>query len=249
MSYATTKTLRISKIIFVMILFQMTIVATNNQKSASGSLPIVLYPGESFSWVIDNISIGTNVWINSTLWFTIANWHANISDEITYSVSDIIQINEKDYTKGSLTIGNLSLTTNDHAIGTNIALSYYPWVGGLISLESDWMTVGDVSPFNTNANITIDTDSTATILGSEVNTIKFKLNDSLQQTELVYEAVTGILVSGKTSAFGFSLELHLSSSSIPLPTVTAGLPQPGLICFLVSLSLLTFTLNIKRKRS
>ena len=124
MTYVSKKTLKVSKIIFVIILLQMVIVETNNQKSASGSLPVVFYPGESFSWVIDDISIGNNVWINSTLWFTIANWHANISDEITYDVSDIIQIENKDYTKGSLNIRNLSLTTNDHAIGTNIAISY-----------------------------------------------------------------------------------------------------------------------------
>lgn len=249
MSYISKKTLRISKIIVVITLLQMVIVATNNQKSALGSLPATSYSDQSFSWVIDDISIGSNVWINSTLWFTIANWHANIGDEITYNISDVFQIENKDYTKGSLNIGNLSLTTNDHAIGTNLALSYYPWVGGLISLEKDWMTLGDVTPFSTNTNITIDTDSKATILEKEVNTVKFKLNDSSQQTELVYEAETGILVSGKTSAFGFNLEIHLSSSSIPLPSITPGIPQPGLICFLVSISLLTFTLNIKRKRS
>lgn len=249
MSYIPKKTLRISKIIFVIILLQMIIIGTNNQKTTSGSLPVALYPEENFSWEINEISIGTNVWINSTLWFTIANWHANIGDEITYNVSDIIQVENKDYTKGSLNIGNLSLTTNDHAIGTNLALSYYPWVGGLISLEKDWMTLGNVTPFSTNANITIDTNSKATILEKEVNTVKFKLNDSSQQTELVYEAETGILVSGKTSAFGFNLEIHLSSSSIPLPSITPSIPLPALICFLVTLSLLTFTLNIKRKRS
>ncbi len=227
----------------------MTFGLTNNQKFASGSLPVVLYPGESFSWVIDDISTGTNIWINSTLWFTIANWHANINDEISYNVNDVIQIENKDYTKGSLNMGNLSLATNDHAIGTNLAFSYYPWVGGLISLEKDWMTLGEVTPFSANVNITIDTDSKATILGKEVSTVKFKLNDSSQQTELVYEIETGVLVFGKTSAFGFNLEIHLSSSSIPLPSITPSVPQPGLICFLVSISLLTLTLKINRRRS
>jgi len=251
MTYVSKKTLRISKIIFVIILLQMFVVVTNNQKSASGSLPVVFYPGESFSWVIDDISIGVNTWINwtSTEWPTIGNWYANVSDEITYSVSDIIQIENKDYTKGSLNIGNLSLITNDYSISTNMILSYYPWIGGLISLERDWMTMGEVAPFSTNANITIDTDSTATILGKEVKTITFMQNDSSQQTELVYEAETGILVSGKTNFDPFKLELHLSSSSIPLPTITLGLPQTGLISFLAPLSLLTFTLTIKRKRS
>jgi len=43
MTYVSKKTLRISKIIFVIILLQMFVVVTNNQKSDLGSLPVVFY--------------------------------------------------------------------------------------------------------------------------------------------------------------------------------------------------------------
>ena len=225
------------------------LVASSTQtKVTTSRIGSGLYEGQNFKWTIEDISEGTNYWINSTLWFTIAKWHAESQSEVTYTVDKVIEIEGNDYTKGNFKIGNLTLSANDHAIGTNLAFSYYPWVGGIISLESDWSSLAEAAPFGIGTNTSIDTETTMTIMGKEVNTVTITVDDTLQQTELIYEEITGILVFANTTSFGFHLEMRLNSSSIPLPSVTAVLGYTGSVCLLVGMSILTASFNIYRKK-
>ena len=224
------------------------VVSGTQMKVTTSRIGSGLYEEQDFKWTIEDISEGTNYWINSTTWSTIAKWHAENASEITYTVDKVIEIEGNDYTKGSFKIGNLTLTTNDHAIGTNLALSYYPWIGGIISLESDWSSLSEGAPFGAGTNTSIDTETTMTILGKEVDTVTITVDDTLQQTELIYEEVTGILVYANTSTFGFHIKMRLNSSSIPLPSVTAGLGYSSAVCFLMVISILAWSFNIYQKK-
>lgn len=216
--------------------------------SANGYLPVEFYPGESFTWEIDDINDGTNMWWNSTDWSLTAIWQAEVSDEINFDITDFIEKDSKNYLVGNLDIGNLSITTDDYDNGFNLALSANPWYGGLISLEQDWSVLTTQSPF-TGENTSVHLNHKTTILGLEINTVKIIYSDAFQTSELLYEMSTGILISANTTAGMFSIQMHLTSSSIPLPTVSAGLPQPGVICFLFSVTFLTIFSNVKSKRS
>ncbi|MHA1556723.1 MAG: hypothetical protein ACTSPM_07280 [Candidatus Heimdallarchaeota archaeon] len=248
MTYVSKKTLRISKIIFVIILLQMIVVVTNSQKSASGSLPVVFYPGESFTWEIDDINDGTNMWWNSTDWSLTAIWHAEVGDEVSFDVTDSLEKDSKNYLVGNLNIGNLSITNNDYDNGFNLALSANPWYGGLISLEQDWSALANQDPFN-GENASIQLNCQANILGLDVNTVRITFNDAFQESELFYESTTGILISANTTVGLYSMQMHLTSTSIPLPTVTGILPLPGIFCFLFSVTFLTLFTKAKKKRS
>ncbi|NHJ03250.1 MAG: hypothetical protein EAX90_00335 [Candidatus Heimdallarchaeota archaeon] len=220
----------ISTLIIVSIISILSIQAN----TVNGRFPVEFYPGENFSWEIDNISDGTNQWINwSSMDFSSAiNWYANNSDILQFTVEDYVEIESKNFLRGSLSMGNLSISTSDYNIGSNLALSTYPWVGGLVSLEEDWETLKTENPFDTDA-ATIQYEQKI-VLGVEINTVIFSYNESFQQTELVYEEVTGILVSVNTTAGLFHLEMHLLSSSVPLPALTSNTSLLGLGCFITS---------------
>ena len=222
-------------------------------KDTQGYLPVEFYPGESFTWEIDGVSEGTNFWWNNTVsddwmdWNLIGEWYAEISDEVSFSVTDSLEKDSKKYLIGNLDIGNLSITTNDYDIGFNLAFSANLWYGGLISLEEDWSSLASQNPFN-EENASIQVNYKTNILGLEVNTIRIAYNDSIQSTVLLYEKSTGILISANTTVLSFSLELHLTSSSIPLPTVTNGLPFPGVSCFISAIITMSIFAKIKRRR-
>ena len=235
-------------IIAVLVILGIIANVTISINNANGYLPVEFYPGESFTWEIDDISNGTNMWWNSTDWSLSAIWQAEVGDEVSFDITDFIEIDSKNYLVGNLNVGNLSITTNDYDNGFNLALSANPWYGGLISLEPDWSIITPQSPFTADNN-SIQLNYKTTILGLEINTVKITYTDAFQTSELLYEISTGILISANTTAGMFSLQMHLTSSSIPLPTVTAGLPQPGIICLLISVTFLVVFSNVKRKRS
>lgn len=224
------KTTLISTLVIVSIITIFSIQAN----IVSGRFPVDFYPGENFSWKIDSISAGTNQWINwSSMDFSSAtNWYANNSDILEFTVEDYIEIESTNFLRGGVSIGNLSISTSDYNIGTNLALSAYPWIGGLVSLEEDWETLKAENPFDTDT-ATIQYNQ-KTILGVEINTVIVSYNESFQQTELVYEEVTGILISANTTVGLFHLEMHLLSSSIPLPALTSNTSLLGLGCFITT---------------
>jgi len=224
------KTTLVSILVIMCIITTLSIQAN----TVSGRFPVEFYPGENFSWKIDNISDGTNQWINwSSMNFSSAiDWYANNSDSLQFTVEDYVEIENKNFLRGSMSMGNLSVSTNDYNIGTNLILSAYPWVGGLVSLEEDWETLKTETPFDTAA-ATIQYDQKI-VLGVEINTVTLSYNESFQQTEVVYEEVTGILISTNTTFGLFHLEMHLLSSSIPLPALTSNTSLLGLGCFITT---------------
>ncbi len=211
----------------------------NNNVSAS--FPGDFYHGENFTWSIDNISEGVNVWYNFTSYDDIANWNATTNGLITYEVTNSKIINEEEYLVGNLNIGNLSLVTDNRDIGINLALSVYPWYGGLISLEDDWDGLATlINTIGTSSIYTVED----VILDPHIEAKKITYNDGFQQSELVYENNTGILMSTNTSAGNFWLQMHLTQSSIPIPSETQSFPVYSAII----ISSISFILVIHRQK-
>ncbi|MBK5113458.1 MAG: hypothetical protein JJE41_07495 [Candidatus Heimdallarchaeota archaeon] len=151
-------------------------------ENVSAKLPKELYYGENFTWIIDNVSTGNIVWYNVSTWGFIANWHANQSNVVSFTVLNSVEIESKEYLTGILDIGNLSVTTHDQDIGFNLGLSAIPWYGGLVSLEPDWGTLTDVAPFN-DVNATILYNDTASVVETVVDTYRITYDDGFQTTE------------------------------------------------------------------
>lgn len=214
-------------------------------ENVSAKLPKGLYYGKNFTWTIDNISAGNNIWLNVSTFGFIANWHANQSNVVSFTALDTIEIENKEYLTGFLDIGNLSIYTNDQYIGFNLILSAYPWYGGLVSLEQNWDDLTDITPFNgSNAQVTYNI--VTNILDREVEAIRINYEEFGQVTELLYESRTGILLSANTTFSSFSLEMQLTYSSIPLPSATNNFPAITITSgFLV---LVVFSIIWRRKR-
>ena len=160
-----------------------------------------------------------------------------------YSVTNSMIINEEEYLVGNLNIGNLSVTTNSTDIGFNLVLSVYPWYGGLISLEDDWD--GLATLINTSGTSIIYTIEDV-ILDPHIEAKKITYNDGFQQSELVYEINTGILMSANTSSGNFWLQMHLTQSSIPIPSETQSFPVYSAIIVL-SISFILVIYRQKKK--
>ncbi|MHA1122032.1 MAG: hypothetical protein ACTSPC_04405 [Candidatus Heimdallarchaeota archaeon] len=215
-------------------------------QNVSAKIATELYYGENFTWIIDNVSAGNNEWYNVSTWGFYANWHANQSYVVGFTVLNSVEIENKEYLTGNLDIGNLSLTTHDQDIGFNLGLAAYPWYGGLVSLELDWDELSDVTPFNgSDAQVTYNI--LTNILGQEVEAIRMNYDDGFQVTELLYEPKTGILLGANTTVGSFSLSMHLTYSSIPLPSATSNFPAITIVSGFLVLSVFSFIWRRKRK--
>lgn len=221
------------------------------QKPVSASnYPIEFYSGEQFIWMIDEAPNSTVEWWNSTSWAFVGKWHATTGDNIEFTIEGNTQINNKSYLVGQFNIGNLTITTNDHDIGTNLVLSVYPWIGGLIYSPQEWSALTTLSPFNEEVGAEISEEQIS-VLDKKIDAVKIAYNDSFQQTELYYEKITGILIRAETIAGQYSLSMHLQSSSIPLPSVTSGLgiKRTDILLFIMVLGSLITLRIIGRKKS
>jgi hypothetical protein len=230
---------RKSKIIcYIVIITTLTFIITNiNKINVNGSFPGEFYEGENFTWVIDSINVGNNLWYNVSTFSFVANWHANVSDEINFSVDGYTSISDEDYLVGDLEIGNLSTKTNNKDIGYNLALSANPWYGSLLSLEFNWETISTITPFN-GPDADIAYDKTIAILGQNINAVKIIYEDDFQESILYYEPITGLLLRANTTSGSFNLNMHLTYSSMPLPNISNGLPFYGMIAIITGLGVL-----------
>ena len=209
-------------------------------EKVSAKLPEELYYGENFTWTINNVSTGNNEWYNVSTFGFYANWHANQSDEFGFTVLNSVEIESKEYLTGILDIGNLSVVTHGQDISFNLGLSAYPWYGGLISLEADWSMLANVEPFSGD-NAHIEYDGKGRVIDTEVDTYRITYDDGFQTTELAYEPRTGLLISANTTSGSFSLSIHLTYSSIPLPAATSNFPTITIISGFLALVVFSIT--------
>jgi hypothetical protein len=205
--------------------------------NVNASFPGEFYEGENFTWVIDSINVGNNLWFNIDPFSFESYWYANISDEINFSVDGYATLNDVDYLIGDLTIGNLSLNRNNKEIGFNLALSADPWYGSLLSIDFNWNTLSEVSPFN-GLDADISYDKVITVLGQKINAVKINCNYDFQESILYYDPITGLLLQANTTSGSYYLDMHLTYSSMPLPSTSDGLPFYGMITVITGLGVM-----------
>jgi len=220
------------------------LISVMNSTRVGATFPAEFYQGEQFTWEIDNISVGNNLWFNVSTFGFVSNWHANNGDMVSFEISDWKEINQQNYLFGDLTIGNLTISTDNQDIAFNLALSAYPWYGGLISLEENWLALDEVTPFDNESIAQITHNKQVTVLGREIAAVEILYDDGFQKSELIYEPTTGALLSTNTSSGAFWLQMHLNYSSIPLPFPTEQSPLIGSVCVVIALGVLT----LKQKR-
>ncbi len=217
-------------------------------ENVSAKLPKELYYGENFAWVINDVSTGNNEWYNVSTFAFYANWHANQSGEIGFTVLNSVEIESKEYLIGILDVGNLSVVTHDQDIAFNLGFSAYPWYGGLISLEQDWMGLEEKAPFNED-QASIEYNTQDRVSDIEIDTYTISFDDGFQTTELEYEPRTGILIAANTTSGLYSLSVHLTYSSIPLPAASSNFPAITIMSGILALIVFSMTWRMKRKKT
>jgi len=148
-------------------------------------------------WTITNVTSETVTW----LWGSGTYWKATAGGEVTFH---ILEIRDGDL-HGIFTIGNMTVYANDTTIGSELVLSIWPWFPGLVS-HLDWTTVDE----NATDAVTgwmegdLEVKTTAT-----TKTYIYRQGPyGNQNTTLIYDAATGILLEGYTEIF-FGRDYHL----------------------------------------
>ncbi|MDH4212871.1 MAG: hypothetical protein OEV85_03025 [Candidatus Thorarchaeota archaeon] len=192
-----------------------------------------------YSTYIDNETVITwNVEkiTNFTMWYTEGGYCAALND----STMEFSASNVDDEVSGTLSIGNVSVATNDTMIALDLTLGVWPdWLPGLIievgqnnintlnetayaaaeRIAGNWMNGTMVSKYE---NITIG-------LRTEECIVFDYLQDSpgTQVTHLAYSLSSGVLVEANTTVtFTSTYLLVVSLSSINNPTIVDLTPPP-----------------------
>ncbi len=155
----------------------------------------------SLKWTITNVTNQVVEWG----WGTGSYWKANKSGPVTFEIA-AIQDNE---VHGQFTIGNLTLLTNDSRIAIELVFSIWfnssIWFPGLVS-HLDWAAV--------------DQEATASVSGWMAGELEIRTSiatktyiyhqgdNGNQNTTLIYDIRTGVLLEAYTEFFFFN-DYHL----------------------------------------
>lgn len=131
-----------------------------------------------------------------------ALWKAQAGQPLTFEIQEIAD-NEL---SGLFTIGNLTLLANDTRIAGELVFSVWPWFPGLVS-HLDWTTVDQdatnaASGYFLNGSLDITTTSTTKTY------VYHQGPFGNQNTTLVYDLFSGVLLSAFTEVFLLS-DYHL----------------------------------------
>jgi len=148
--------------------------------------------GQSHTWKIQYITNKTIAWWDSRGFQ--GNFRANEGDIVIFEINTIA-----DDIEGKFIFGNMTLTlVNDSDIASALTLSIWPWFPGLISHLNWSQVIVEAKAANTGfmqGNLTIVEYTRFILFSYQQN------KTSGQNTTLIYDLNTGILMSGYT-AFG-----------------------------------------------
>ena len=169
-------------------------------------------------------------------------WQTQAGETLTFEIQEIAD----DELYGSFTIGNLTLSANNSRIAAELVFSIWPWFPGLVS-HLDWNTVDQAA---TDA-------ATSYYMNGSLNIRSTALTRSFiyhqgpwgnQNTTLVYDVNSGILLKGYTEFF-FLNDYHLGIEFVNLtqrPTNLTTLLFMGVLGSAVII--LTFGFIISRRQ-
>lgn len=170
-------------------------------------------------------------------------WQAQAGLALTFEIKEIAN----DEIFGVFTIGNLTLLANNSQIAAELVFSIWPWFPGLVS-HLDWNTVDQdatdaATTFFMNGSLDILTTSTTK------SYIYRQGPWGNQNTTLVYDLVSGILLSAYTEFF-FLNDYHLGVDFITLTQTRTSLVTVLFVVILAIVFIITiFCILIIRLRS
>ncbi|GEM_PF-6136376 len=189
---------------------------------------------KTVEWQITNVTSEVVEWGFGSGAF----WQANENQHIVF---DIHQLADAEV-HGIFTIGNLTIPTNDSRIAAEIAFSIWPWFPGLIS-HLTWTTVDQRS-----------TDAASGLLVGELEILTTTTTKSYiyhqaapgnQNTTLIYDKQTGILLEGYTEFF-FLNDYHLGVEYVGVTQVPTSTTYFGVLLTAIFVSLIIAFVVIRR---
>ncbi|MFX0169079.1 MAG: hypothetical protein ACFE89_06910 [Candidatus Hodarchaeota archaeon] len=170
-------------------------------------------------------------------------WHAQAGQSLTFEIQEVTN----DELHGLFTIGNLSLPTNDSRIAAEVVFSIWPWFPGLVS-HLAWDSVDQAATdaaasFYMNGSLDIRTTSTTK------SYIYHQGQWGNQNTTLVYDLNTGILLTGYTEFF-FLNDYHLGIEFISFTQTPTSLTTLVFMAILTTIITITaLYILVKRLRA
>jgi len=164
----------------------------------------------SLRWTITNVTAETTVWV----WGSGNYWKASAGQQIAFQIHEL----REDELHGRFTLGNLTVLANDSLIGSELMLSIWPWFPGLVS-SLNWADVDQKA--NSSATGWMAGVLEIRTTASAKTYIYHQGPTGNQNTTLVYDLQTGILLAGYTEiyfAHDYHLGLQLSEAALfPTP--------------------------------
>lgn len=142
-------------------------------------------------------------------------WQASVGDEIVFEIHAL----RSNDVHGLFTIGNLTLPVNDSRIAAEVVFSIWPWFPGFIS-SLDWSSVDQNA---TNAATGFMEGSL--VIWTTTNTKTYIYHQGQwgnQNTTLVYDLKTGVLLEGYTEFF-FINDYHLGVELVQISSIPTSL--------------------------
>jgi hypothetical protein len=203
------------------VLFWTQPIAAQNHSYAPGLTP-TSFNTSKLHWRITNVT-------DEAVEFGFGSgqfWHARTGQELTFDIQEITN----DEISGVFTIGNLTIPANDSRIAAEIVFSIWPWFPGLIS-HLDWNTVDQqatdaATTFFMNGSLDIQTTSTTKCY------IYHQGPWGNQNTTLIYQLGTGVLLSAYTEFF-FLKDYHLGIEFLLLTRTPTSLSTILFVTFFV----------------
>jgi len=169
-------------------------------------------------WQINSVNAQPVPWYRIDIWTYMGSWKAENGSKMSYTVT---AVNEDVY--GDLIIGNLTVTNSSSAeIASALVLGILSWSPGLIT-HTDWANHTEEAKEQTNSEwingtLTIP-EKNQVYMDKTLETISFILVSSSQNTTLVYEKSSGVLLEAQTGFGAYFLNIEISSTDPPLKEV------------------------------
>lgn len=220
----------------------------------------------------NNQQVSTNVWklldwnqANPTDWYSQGIYiNATIGSLVKYNITSSSQNNMTDPNSGFFSIGNVSnIKTDDYDLANTFTLSIYPWSPGFAMNPYNW-SLSESQASNAakgkylQGNLTITNNFNYSVAGFTRTAVKFVYAQNLtlgnQNTTLIYDFATGVLLYAKSAIFFSSLykiELQLQSSTLitasNITTTTTTTTTPGFLIISPIFVLLAIIIFKKKK--
>jgi hypothetical protein len=203
-------------------------------------------PGTRAEWIINSVSTEPIPWYRIDVWTGMGSWKTESGSTLAYTVTEI---NQTVY--GELVLGNLTVTdSSSEETASNLILGILMWGPGLIT-HTDWTKHIEDANEQTQSewiNGTLElTETPQTFLGKMLETIKFALVSASQNTTLVYDKGSGILLEAQTGFGQYFLEIEISLVDPPLSGVPEFSSFPWMVLNLQFISWIGFRIWKRRK--